>query len=129
MGYNDSSETLEQDAQRSNRCSIPENTQGQAGWGSVQPGLVKLSWLIAGSLDQTTFHCHFQPNLLYHSIKHSEVINHPFPKEASIQKFCEMHLSQASTVGQAELPADKLVNTLFFLLESLFDFLIHSLIL
>ena len=33
--------TLEQVAQRSGRCSIPGNIQGQVGWGSEQPGLVE----------------------------------------------------------------------------------------
>jgi len=39
--YNEGSETLEQVAQRGSGGPIPENIQGQIGWGSKQPGLVE----------------------------------------------------------------------------------------
>jgi len=37
--YDEDSETLEWAAQRSGRCFIPGNIQGQVGWGSEQLGL------------------------------------------------------------------------------------------
>jgi len=41
MFNNESGETLAQVAQRSGRCLLPGNIQGQVGWGSEQPGLVE----------------------------------------------------------------------------------------
>jgi len=35
-------------AQRSCGCPLPGSVQGQAGWGFEQPGLVKMSLLMAG---------------------------------------------------------------------------------
>jgi len=39
--YDEGGETLERVAQRGGRCPIPGNIQGQAEWGSDQPGLVE----------------------------------------------------------------------------------------
>ena len=36
--YNKSGEALEQVVQRGGGCPIPGDTEGQAGWGSKQPG-------------------------------------------------------------------------------------------
>jgi len=41
MFYSKSGETLEQVAQRGGTCPTPVSIQGQAGWGSEQPGLVE----------------------------------------------------------------------------------------
>jgi len=41
MFYDEGGETLEWVAQRADRCPIPGNPQGQVGWGSEQPDLVK----------------------------------------------------------------------------------------
>jgi len=38
--HRESGEVLEQSAQRGCACPIPEDVQGQVGWGPVQPGLV-----------------------------------------------------------------------------------------
>jgi len=39
--YNGSGETLERVAQRGGRGPMPGNIEGQVGWGSEQPNLVK----------------------------------------------------------------------------------------
>lgn len=39
--YCEGGETLEESAQKSSRCPIPVNVEGQVGWGSDQCGLVE----------------------------------------------------------------------------------------
>ena len=46
--YSESGEAQAQVAHRSCDCSIPGDTQGQAGWGPGQPELVSGSQLMAG---------------------------------------------------------------------------------
>ena len=58
--YAKSSEAPEQVAQRGGGCSIPGDTEGQAGLSSEQPDLAVVSLFIAGELDQKTFKGPFQ---------------------------------------------------------------------
>lgn len=57
--------TLEVVSQGGGRCNIP----GQAGLGSEQPGLVKVTLLIAGGLDWMNFKGLFQSRLLCDSVR------------------------------------------------------------
>jgi len=46
-------------------CPHPGSTQGQAGWGFEQPGLVGVSLPVAGEFELDDLKGPFQPRLLY----------------------------------------------------------------
>lgn len=52
MHYSGDSETLDQSFQRNGGCPTFDSVQGQVGWSPEQPGLVKVSLLIAEELEQ-----------------------------------------------------------------------------
>jgi len=65
--YCNSGETLEQVPQRSCGCPLPESIQGQAGWGSEQPGLERGVPACSRGLELDDLKGPLQPKPFYNS--------------------------------------------------------------
>ena len=70
MLYCKGGETLEQDAQKSCGCPLPDSIQGQAGWGCEQPDLERVFPACTWGLEVDDLRCPFQPKPLFYYINY-----------------------------------------------------------